>query len=319
VGADSERDAFRGTSAHNTLAVDGVDQTEPKGPFGWTKLPDVKMESWIKGHSFDLFVGSHDGYCRLEWGMVHRRWVFSLKGQFWLVRDMALGSGEHQLDLFWHLSPGLSAGGSGADTFIEESGRAGLRVLAVEGHDWLQEVREAWWSPVYGRKEPAQVLHFATTTKLPAEFVTLLEPVADASIRRGRLSRMRQSSKPGLVRGYHYATPRAEHRIFFSQGNAWTLGRWSSDAELLYWGRSADGARQVLICCNGTYVEASGRKLVSSRRQLLRCEIISAGEQVDVFSSDEDAMVSKEALPNLSTESEPVLTAGLPGSGKTGL
>jgi len=319
VGADAERDVFRGTRAHNTLLVDGVDQTEPKGPFGWTKLPSVKAEVWINGHSFDLFVGSHDGYCRLERPVVHRRWVFSLKGQFWLVRDVALGAGEHRLDLFWHLSPELSPRGGVADTFVDAGGRAGLHVLAVEGHDWSEDVRQGWWSPVYGRKEPANVLHFGTMTKLPAEFVTWLEPVVDANMGRGSLARIRQSSAQGLVSGYRYRTSDEEHCIFFSQGNAWTLGQWSSDAEFLYCGRSADRARQVLICCNGTYVEAHGRRLVSSPRQVLRCEIVTAGKQVDVFSSDKDAIVSKEALHNVSAELEPALTSRLSGSGKTGL
>ena len=318
VGEDSERDAFRGTSAHNTLAVDAVDQTEPKGSFGWTKLPSVKAEGWINGHSFDLFVGSHDGYGRLESPVVHRRWVFSLKGKFWLVRDMALGAGEHRLDLFWHLSPELSAHGSAADTFIDASGRAGLRVVAAEGHGWSQDVRQQSWSPVYGRKEPAKVLHFGTTTKLPAEFVTLLEPVVDANTRHGSFSRMRQSSKQGLVSGYHYGTPE-EHYIFFGQSDAWTLGPWRSDAEFVYWGRSADRSRDVLICCNGTYVEANGRKIVSSLRQVLRCEIITAGKQVDVFSSDGDAVVGTEALRKIAVELDPVLTSGLAASGNTGL
>jgi len=75
----------------------------------------------------------------------------------------------------------------------------------------------------------------------------------------------------------------------------------------------------VLICCNGTYVEANGRKIVSSLRQVLRCEIITAGKQVDVFSSDGDAVVGTEALRKISVELDPVLTSGLAASGNTGL
>jgi len=319
VGADSERDGFRGTGAHNTLLIDGVDQAEPKGPFGWTKLPGVKTEGWINGQSFDLFEGSHDGYNRLQTPVVHRRWVFSLKGQFWLVRDLALGAGAHRLELFWHLSPELSPRPDAADTFLDASGRTLLRVLPAEGHGWSQDVRQGWWSPVYGRKEPANVLHFGTVATLPAEFVTLLEPVAGADLCRGRLARMRQSSAQGLVSGYRYGTSEEEHCIFFSQGKAWTLGPWSSDADFLYWGRRVDRARQVLICCNGTYVKAGGQEIVSSPRPVLRCEIISAGGLVDVFSSDKGAIVRKEALHSISAESEPVLTNSLPDSGKAGL
>ena len=35
------------------------------------------------------------------------------------------------------------------------------------------------WSPVYGRKEPITVLTFGINAALPAEFVTLLVPLAE--------------------------------------------------------------------------------------------------------------------------------------------
>ena len=119
VGEDSHRNQFRGTRAHNTLVVDRLDQAEAAGPFSWTKLPAVKAEKWISGKSFDLFAGSHDGYCRLQSPVVHRRWIFSLKKELWLVRDLASGGGEHQLDLFWHLNPSLSADNGDVDTFVD--------------------------------------------------------------------------------------------------------------------------------------------------------------------------------------------------------
>ena len=89
VGAEGERNRFRGTKAHNTLMVADQDQAEPKGPFSWGRLPKVEAEGWIVGQTFDLFAGSHDGYSRLPNAVVHRRFVFSLKSGFWLVRDLA--------------------------------------------------------------------------------------------------------------------------------------------------------------------------------------------------------------------------------------
>ena len=313
-----ERDLFRGTCAHNTLVVDGVDQAEPQGPFAWKKLPSTKAEVWINGHNFDLFVGSHDGYSRLENPVIHRRWVFSLKSKFWVVRDMILGAGKHQLDLFWHLNPELVPHGDTADTFLDADGRPVLRVVAAEGHGWSQEVRQAWWSPVYGRKEPANVLHFGTQATLPAEFVTLLEALAGAKAEERRFTRMQQFSKLEGFSGYRYAIAEEEHCILFTSGKAWIAGPWSSDAEFFYWHRSPEEARQVLICCNATFVEAGGRTVLSCPRRVLRCEIIAGGEQIEIFSSDPDAIVSKEALTNPTAELEPVLMSHLPAAGSKG-
>ena len=107
VSAGTERDQFRGTAAHNTLQLDGRNQSEPQGPFAWKRLTKAKTENWISGQTFDFFVGSHDGYSRPDNPAIHRRWVFFRKPKFWLVRDLMLGAGKHQLDLRWHLTPEL--------------------------------------------------------------------------------------------------------------------------------------------------------------------------------------------------------------------
>jgi hypothetical protein len=317
VGHNSGRNEFRGTRAHNTLVVDGHDQAEPAGPFSWTKLPAVKAENWISGKCFDLFVGSHDGYCRLENPVVHRRWIFSLKGKFWVVRDVALGSGEHQLDLFWHLSPGLAARKGDLDALVDIDKNSGLRVLAAEGHGWSRDLREGWWSPVYGRKERMNVLHFGTKAKLPAEFVTLLVPVVHSSSVACTLAQIRQSSARDSVTGYRFRTPQEEHWFCFGEGKAWALGPWVSDAEFLYWGASHDHSLRRLICCNATYVEANSQKVVFCPRRVIDCEIVVSGDLANVFSSDPDVVVDKEALSTPSSEFEPALIDSLPGSERT--
>src|SRR5262249_28275217 len=48
---------FRGTSAHNTVRVDGVDQAEYGGPFLWVTHADGKLERKGPNH----FAGSHNG------------------------------------------------------------------------------------------------------------------------------------------------------------------------------------------------------------------------------------------------------------------
>ena len=309
-----ERNLFRGTSAHNTLLIDGVDQSEPKGPFAWTKLPNVKAEGWISGETFDLFVGNHDGYGRLEAPVVHRRWVFSLKSGFWLVRDMALGSGRHQLDLFWHVGPELSRRTAGSNIFLDADGCAGLGVLAATEHGWSQEIRQGWWSPVYGNKQPLDVLHFGTVADLPTEFVTLLAPIAEPGPKPGEFVKVESPSTNNLVRGYRYTSSEEEHwTAFGSEGKGWSLGPWTSDAGFLYWGGDRDEGCRRLIVCNSTSVEIGGENVFSSAKPVLRCEIIKSAQNFDVFCSDQSVLVRKDLLRRVWAELESTLTNG-PGS-----
>ena len=273
----------RNANAHNALLVDGMMPARPGATLARAGLPNVKAEGWVSGRNFDLFVGSHNGYSGPELPLLHRRWVFSLQAEFWLVRDLALGAGTHALDLFWHLCPELSRYSGATGTFFQASGGPGLRVLAVEGHGWSQEIRQGWWSPVYGRREPLNVLHFSTVDELPVEFATVLAPIPDISPYEGSLSQIRQTPLRGLVTGYCYETAAERHSMFFGDGKVWMLGPWSSDAEFLYWGGSHDGRRRVLICCNGSFVEASGRRIISCARQVLRCELVLQQATMDFF------------------------------------
>jgi hypothetical protein len=241
-------------------------------------------------------VGSHDGYTRLPSPVIHRRWVFSLKDGFCLVRDLAEGAGKHQLDLFWHIPSEYTAGGRETDMFLDRAGRNGIAIQSPHGHGWSHHIRKDWASPVYGRKERHNVLHFGTVASLPEEFVTLLMPVAEGKAVEADFKRVTETGD-GVV-AYCLSHAKAEDWICFARPRrAWTVSAWHSDAEFFYFGGS--GERQLLICCNGTYIESGGKKLISSSRQIVRCEIIIEGDQVNVFSSDENIQVDKESLKEL--------------------
>jgi hypothetical protein len=293
AGESGERDRFRGTSAHNTLTVDGRDQAEPAGPFAWTALPRVTAETWISGRAFDLFAGRHDGYSRLTPPVVHRRWVFGLRSRFWLVRDRAEGTGEHRLDLFWHLHPRLAARGG---DFLDARGHDGLRIVGVEDERWSRDLREGWWSPAYAAREPAPVLHFGTVATLPVEFATLLAPLTGGGGPAGRLSRIAPATEGAPRSAYRYETAEDVHTIVFGEGEAWTLGGWRSDAVFFYWGQSRDGQRRTLLCGQATTVEGPGGRILSSARPAERCEIVATSGRVEVWPVEIEASVSRDAV-----------------------
>jgi len=305
VGEGSDRDRFRGTRAHNTLLIAGRDQADPKGPFGWQRLPTIQAEGWISGKTFDLFVGSHDGYSRLPNPVFHRRFVFALKSGLYLVRDLALGQGEYDVDLVWHIAPQLQAPDRNKDFFVAD--HAGLRFVTVEGHGWSRTVEEFPDSPVYGQQQKHGALHFATKAKLPAEFVTLLVPSAGESDDKHALTSMAAESSP--VVAYRYRTAGQEHSFFFGQGEPWKLQDWSSDAEFLYV-RQAGGALAEIIACNASFVERGTRKLLTAQRPVLRCEIIRGGP-LEVVSSDPEAVTVEREAWGTAAKSDPQLVIKL--------
>lgn len=292
VGEALERNLFRGTSAHNTLQVDKCDQAEAATPVGWRSLPKVQVEHWVVGKTFDLFVGSHRGYCRLPEPVVHRRCVFHLKSRFWLVRDLALGAGIHQLDLFWHLVPGrLRASLDTKATLLSVREDLALVLLPMEDHNWVQGNREGWWSPVYGRREPSPILHFGTQAALPAEFATLLFSVGKVSEELGTLRRIRDPAKHAQVVGYQYKTPLEMHFMFFAErGHSWALGPWASDAQFIYYGVAPARGRRHLVLCEGSYLDVGGRRTIACKRPVGRIEWISTGTTAELFCSDEAAL-----------------------------
>jgi len=315
VADGPERNDFRGTSSHNTMRVDGLDQADPQNPFAWTNLTETRAERWITGETFDYFVGSHDGYRRLSSPVVHRRFVFSLKSRLCLVRDVAEGSGEHRLEIFWHLAPELQHRMQHKNHSFG-SAYNGITLLTAEGHGWAEEVVQRLWSPAYGRKEPAPVAHFSTMAKLPAEFVTLLFPHRGPAPQPGELAKTEGST--ASVHGYRQRGGDGEHYFLFGPGDQrWSLGPWTSDAEFVYLGLNPDGRRE-LIFCHGSHVEIGGRPIVSCAEAASRCEIVESNGETAIFSSSKP--VSQHLrLEDISLESGPVLWAnGLPGSKRSG-
>ncbi|MDY6895658.1 MAG: alginate lyase family protein, partial [Thermotogota bacterium] len=100
-GSSRWRDYFRGTSAHNTVVVDGLNQSEyiePYDNFGWSKKADCKTTACFSDEEFDFIGGYHDGYKRLSDPVRHFRSVLFVKNEYWLITDILDGQGEHCLE-----------------------------------------------------------------------------------------------------------------------------------------------------------------------------------------------------------------------------
>ncbi|MGA2645217.1 MAG: alginate lyase family protein [Candidatus Sulfotelmatobacter sp.] len=300
VAHGSERARWRGTSAHNTMQVDGQDQAEGTGPFSWENPPQVKIDQWINGKQFDLFQGSHDGYSRLPSPVIHHRWVFHRKGLFWLVRDLAQGSGKHQLEIAWHIGPTLCPVASTQHVFADE--RDSLTLLNVQGHGWSQSVRRDFWSPAYGHKERASVVNFGAKIELPADFATLLIAAPNSDAHLGKLEKLKQSNN-GTVCGYRYSDPQQEHTFFFAdQPGPWLLGAWASDASFLCWSVDHKRDERGLVLCGGSYADAAGLRVLTCGKRVSYAEVLSFAMKVELSSSDPGQVMLQVALDRVRVE-----------------
>ena len=298
VGDSGERSYYRGTAAHNTLRVDGLDQAEGVAPFAWGRPPNVSVERWRVGRHSSLFSGNHDGYSRLLEPVLHRRWVFHRRGQFWLVRDVAAGEGTHQLEVAWHLGATLAPLSTRDNLFADGEDRLGL--VTVEGHGWSQSAHRGNWSPVYGREERATVLTFGSTTTLPAEFVTLLVTDVALPVSVGRLQELPRENS---VRAYRYLREGQEHHFFFADNEgSWRLANWSSDASFLYWAWDRRQDARMLVICDGTYCETGGLRVISSAGRVEYAEITSLGGKQELSAPDTENIRLEASLDRVEIE-----------------
>ena len=291
------RDQFRGTAAHNTLCVDGLDQAIIHGPFSWASLPEVQTEEWIAAPRFDFFSGSHTGYTRLSDPVVHRRMIFHLPGEYWLVRDVADGKSAHDLEVLWHFAPGLHISAAQEGFNARHPDGESLLLLSAAPGQWNVATEQGYVSPAYGNKEPATVGVLRSRVQLPAENATLLLPLGSAD-------------QPGTFRlsitgegtAYTY-----EHEaitdtfIFGGSGIAWTSGSFRSDANFLF-ARSERGELELLILSGASFVESNGQPVFRSESatgwlQWTKAEGLNASDPKLLKFFDQEMLRNRTAVP----------------------
>jgi Heparinase II/III-like protein/Heparinase II/III N-terminus len=92
----------RGTAAHNTIRVDGVDQSEMWAAF---RVARRAQPFDVRTDHRSFVEGAHDGYHRLRPRVTHRRRIH-FNGDTLIITDRLEGRGQHTVELFYHVAPG---------------------------------------------------------------------------------------------------------------------------------------------------------------------------------------------------------------------
>jgi len=159
------RSYFRGTTAHNTLSVDGHDQSQPGGNFMWLRKARAGCNLWNSAAQEDVFEGWHDGFMRLPDPVMHRRRIALDKvARRVVIEDNLQMEGEHDIDLFFHCSERCQAEPTANGFTLRQGDRtisltlpqaAGASVKVYHGST---EPVQGWVSRRFDQKLPAAAI-----------------------------------------------------------------------------------------------------------------------------------------------------------------
>ena len=152
---------FRSTRAHNTVSIDGQDQSLQAGNFMWTEHAAARCIEFEGGGELQRFIGEHNGYARLADPVVHRREItFDAARQLIEVTDMLRCEGEHRAQRAWHFAEDCQVETDGTGLRITSGGvRVSMEPLealaGVEIHRGGNAQQGGWVSRRFGRKSPS--------------------------------------------------------------------------------------------------------------------------------------------------------------------
>jgi hypothetical protein len=157
---------FRSTIGHNTLELDGQDQSDPSGPFMWARQASTHLVvlDAVSDAETMFWSAEHDGYTALDPPAVHRRTVrLRPRQQTVEVADEISSAGPHRFRLAWHLGPSIQAVMDGREVRLSwttegSTATAALHLPAIGSWRLARGEEDpplGWYSPRFGVKQPS--------------------------------------------------------------------------------------------------------------------------------------------------------------------
>lgn len=184
-GSGPQRQAERGTARHNTVTVDGTDQTEVWGGFRAGRRARAVLDEARVVDGVVEVAGSHDGYRHLPGSPIHRRrWRLAPDG-LELV-DRIEGTGRHHVR--FHLLLAAEAhdldGAAGPDGPDGPDAAAAVLPIQVDGPTFTPAPRPAPETLVersthamgFGTAEPAWSVTASAPVELPIQLTSRITP-----------------------------------------------------------------------------------------------------------------------------------------------
>ncbi|MFA6096757.1 MAG: alginate lyase family protein [Candidatus Paceibacterota bacterium] len=172
-GGKKWRDYFKGTGAHNTVMIDGLDQMINRRKFKWLSPNPGKLIKFAKSDNEYYIEGEHYGYERLNDPVIHNRSIRYRQDRI-VITDKFRGSGRHKIGFYFHLAD------SGFETdpktkkltLKTDRGRIEIQpqdpeLIEIEIKTGDEAAPAGWHSPSYGLKVPCTTLKYSVETEMP--------------------------------------------------------------------------------------------------------------------------------------------------------
>jgi uncharacterized heparinase superfamily protein len=171
------RDALRGTAAHNTVQVDGQEQSEVWAAFRVGRRARVGLHQCTPS----TLVASHDGYARL--GVSHERRIDAVPGVGWRIQDLLIGRGAHRAQSRLRLHPSLTWHREGAVWTVVDPGTGALLLTVRPFGPLTACIERGAYAERFSRLQQVEVLTLTASTTAPTLFgAWLLLPGAEPSL-----------------------------------------------------------------------------------------------------------------------------------------
>ena len=238
---------FKGTAAHNTVLVDGLDQTsyrrgKPKG-----RIAQGRFIKRLSAPGFDVLCGE---VTSPAYEVVHTRHIFFIAGEYWIIADRLRGARPHRFDLRFHLSPE-----SEGEVAIEAHGHnavARTQGCALVFHSASGiNVERGWYAPSYGVKHTAPVVSVGVDDVAQTDFFTLVVP-------------LKSDQQAPRLRAHNHET---DHRTVFEVGN---LGPEGSTTDAVAWSGTGERFALGLFNCRAS---ACWLRKSAERESLIACDV----------------------------------------------
>lgn len=153
----------RGNAGHNSLTVDGQNQSEVWGAHRvGRRAKPLFLRAEESGDTL-IFESAHDGYRFLPSRPVHTRRIAWTGNQI-EIQDHVGGQGRHDLELRLHLHPHCSAHISTDGAVLVRTESVKLRIASLSGPMILER---GWYCPEFGRQLECQVVSSRISATLP--------------------------------------------------------------------------------------------------------------------------------------------------------
>jgi len=173
---------FKGTGAHNTVRIDGCDQSQSGGNFMWLRHARAGCSLWLSSAERDSFEGWHDGYSRLEDPVKHRRLVeLDKRARRLRIEDSLEMASEHEIELFFHCAEDCTVSPVAGGYRIEREGAA-IELILPEGPSEVLRGSLApiggWVSRAFDRRLPSSTIVWRTRQFAPSVLRSEIRVVA---------------------------------------------------------------------------------------------------------------------------------------------